>query len=280
MDAQWSDDFHHALHAALTGEREGYYADFGSLADVAAALTRGFVYAGQHSSYRGTTHGAPLPKGTSGHWLLGYLQNHDQIGNRARGERTSALLPTGLLQVGAALVLTAPFTPMLYMGEEWGASTPWQYFTDHQNEELAAAVREGRRSEFAAFGWDPADVPDPQDVATFERSRLDWSELEREPHRSLLQWHRDLIRLRAEWPDLRDGDLSAIDVHFDEDARWLVVRRGRLHVICNLAETDQDIPVEWVGPDAPQQLLASAPTVTMLAKSLQMPPTSAVVTLG
>src|SRR3954454_4475787 len=202
MDAQWSDDFHHALHAVLTGETDGYYADFGSLAHLATALTQGFVFTGQHCEYRGTTHGAPLPSSTSGHQLLGYLQDHDQVGNRARGDRMTALTTTGLLYVGAALVLTSPFPPMLFMGEEWGASTPWQYFTDHGNDELAEAVRDGRRAEFAAFGWRPEDVPDPQDIATFRRSQLNWDEVDTSPHRELLDWHRRLIQLRKSQPDL------------------------------------------------------------------------------
>jgi maltooligosyltrehalose trehalohydrolase len=259
MDAQWSDDFHHALHAVLTGERDGYYADFGSMADIARALTTGFVYAGQHSAYRGTEHGSPLTSSINANQLLGYVQNHDQIGNRARGDRASSLLPLGLLQVGAALVLTSPFTPMIFMGEEWGAGTPWQYFTDHQDDTLATAVREGRRAEFAAFGWNPEDVPDPQDPATYERSRLDWSELAREPHRTLLAWYRALIELRKEWPDLRDGDFSTVEVHYDETARWLVIRRGRIVIICNLSDEAQRIPVDR-GPNHAQTqiLLASA----------------------
>jgi maltooligosyltrehalose trehalohydrolase len=242
IDAQWSDDFHHALHAALTGERDGYYADFGSLDDVAAALAEGYVYTGQRSEHRGRRHGRPFT-GLSGHRLLGYLQDHDQVGNRALGERTSALLSRGQLEIGAALVLTSPFTPMLWMGEEWGASTPWQFFTDHDDPDLADGVRVGRREEFAAFGWDPEQVPDPQAVETFERSRLDWSELDKEDHAALLAWHRRLIQLRRAAPALADGDLAAVQVAYDEDERWLVVRRGDLVVVVNLAEAEQRVPV-------------------------------------
>jgi maltooligosyltrehalose trehalohydrolase len=242
IDAQWSDDFHHALHAALTGERDGYYADFGSLDDLAAALTGGYVYTGQRSDYRGRRHGRPFT-GLSGHRLLGYLQDHDQVGNRALGERTSALLSRGRLEIGAALVLTSPFTPMLWMGEEWGASTPWQFFTDHDDPDLAEGVRVGRREEFAAFGWDPAQVPDPQAVETFERSRLDWTELDEEDHAALLAWHRRLIQLRRTAPALADGDMEAVQAAYDEDERWLVVRRGDLAVVVNLAEAEQRVPV-------------------------------------
>ena len=161
LEAQWSDDFHHALHAVLTGERAGYYADFGALADLAKALTGAFVYDGRYSHFRGRRHGRPAT-GLTGDRFLGYLQNHDQVGNRAQGERSSHLLSPGRLKIAAALVLTSPFVPMLFQGEEWGATTPFQYFTDHEDAELARAVSEGRRSEFAAFGGDPEEVPVPK----------------------------------------------------------------------------------------------------------------------
>ncbi len=232
-DAQWSDDFHHALHAALTGERDGYYADFGEPEQVATALRGAYVYAGQHAPYRGRRHGRPvvdLPATA----FLGYLQDHDQIGNRATGERSSHLLSPDLLKVGAALVLTAPFVPMLFMGEEWGATTPWQYFTDHEDAGLADAVRKGRREEFRAFGWDPDDVPDPQDRATFERSKLDWSEVERPEHAELLDWHRRLVALRRSEPSLRDGSFADASVEGDV----LIVRRGNVEVVASLSGGD------------------------------------------
>jgi maltooligosyltrehalose trehalohydrolase len=272
MDAQWSDDFHHALHAALTGERDGYYVDFGPLADVATALQQGFVLSGQASRYRGRPHGAPLPHTVNGHRLIGYLQTHDQVGNRAQGERMSALVSRGLLQVGAALVLTSPFTPMLFMGEEWGAGTPWQYFTAHEHPELAKAVREGRRGEFAAFGWEPEQVPDPQDPATYDASLLDWAELDKEPHTTILNWHVALIGLRRSWPDLTDGRLPRVGVAYDEDARWLVVHRGRIAVACNLAPETQTLPLPGAAAGV---LLASEPgfvfageTVTIAGESV------------
>jgi maltooligosyltrehalose trehalohydrolase len=227
-DAQWSDDFHHALHAALTGERDGYYADFGSPEDVVTALTGAFVYDGRHSPYRQRRHGRPV-RDLPATAFLGYLQDHDQIGNRATGERSGHLLPPHLLEVGAALVLTAPFVPMLFMGEEWGASTPWQYFTDHEDAGLADAVRKGRREEFRAFGWD--DVPDPQDPATFHRSKLRWDEVERPAHAGLLDWHRRLIALRRTEPDLRDGAFPEARL----DGTRITVRRGGIEVVADLA---------------------------------------------
>jgi maltooligosyltrehalose trehalohydrolase len=234
VDAQWSDDIHHSLHALLTGERMGYYSDFGAIEDLAVSLEQAFVYTGQHSDYRRRRHGR-RPEGLAATKFLGYLQNHDQIGNRAQGDRSSALLSVDLLRVASAIVLTSPFVPMLFMGEEWAASAPFQYFTDHLDPELGHAVSQGRRREFAAFGWDPADVPDPQDPQTFERSKLDWKELDRSPHKEMLEWHRELIRLRRANPNFRDGAF-ATNVRFDEAERWLVYDRGPLTVACNFSK--------------------------------------------
>ncbi|HET7488123.1 MAG TPA: malto-oligosyltrehalose trehalohydrolase [Acidimicrobiales bacterium] len=233
IDAQWSDDFHHAVHALLTGEREGYYADFGSMAHLALALRRSFVYAGEHSPHRGRRHGRLDPT-LSGHRFVVCTQNHDQVGNRARGERLAALVGPGRLQLAAALVLTSPFVPLLFQGEEWAATTPFPYFTDHADPILGRAVREGRRAEFAAFGWDPEAVPDPQDPATFEQARLDWSEPGEKDHAAVLDWYRRLIALRRSVPALTDGRMDAVEVRFDEEAGWLVVTRGPVTVAGNI----------------------------------------------
>jgi maltooligosyltrehalose trehalohydrolase len=224
--AQWSDDFHHALHAALTGERDGYYADFGPLSYVAKAMQGAYVYDGQYSAYRDRRHGRPV-RDLPATAFLGYAQDHDQVGNRAFGERTSHLLSPAQLNVAAALVLTAPFVPMLFMGEEWGATTPWQYFTDHEDAALADAVRKGRREEFRAFGWD--DVPDPQDPATYERSRLDWSEVE--AHADLLDWHKALIALRRSESGLRDGRFATARA----EGTVLTVERGDVVVVADVS---------------------------------------------
>ncbi|MGI8808023.1 MAG: malto-oligosyltrehalose trehalohydrolase [Acidimicrobiales bacterium] len=229
MDAQWSDDFHHALHAVLTGERAGYYADFGSVGQLAKALRQAFVYAGCYSPHRRRRHGR-APAGIPATRFLGYLQNHDQVGNRAHGERSSMLLSDGLLKAAAALVLLGPSVPMLFQGEEWGASTPFLYFTDHDDPELGKAVTEGRRREFASFGWDPADVPDPQDPETFRRSKLDWDELAEPRHADLLDWHKRLIALRRSTQE----SVGEVHVDFDEEGRWVVLTRGPVTVACNL----------------------------------------------
>ncbi|MFI1016300.1 malto-oligosyltrehalose trehalohydrolase [Streptomyces sp. NPDC020965] len=260
VHAQWNDDFHHALHTALTGESQGYYADFAAapLAAVAKTLTRVFFHDGTYSSFRGRSHGRPVEVTTTpAHRFLGYAQTHDQIGNRALGDRLSATLSPGLLACAATLVLTGPYPPMLFMGEEWGARTPWQFFTDHTDPELAAAVREGRRREFAAHGWSAAELPDPQDPATRDRSRLDRSEREREPHARLLAWYRELIALRRDQPDLTDPDVSAVKVAYDEEARLLVMRRGEVRIAVNLGTAPADVPV---GPRA--RVLAAWEPVT------------------
>ncbi|MFJ3494495.1 malto-oligosyltrehalose trehalohydrolase [Streptomyces sp. NPDC086091] len=246
LHAQWNDDFHHALHTALTGESQGYYADFARdpFEAIARTLTGGYFHDGTYSSFRGRHHGRPLDRArTPAHRLLGYSQTHDQIGNRAQGDRLSASLSPGLLACAATLTLTGPFTPMLFMGEEWAAGTPWQFFTDHTDPELTEAVRRGRRREFAAHGWAEEDVPDPQDPATRERSCLDWSEPEREPHARVLAWYRALIALRHAHPDLTDPDLADLRVAHDSGARWLAFRRGDVRVVVNLGKEAAAIPL-------------------------------------
>jgi maltooligosyltrehalose trehalohydrolase len=274
IHAQWSDDFHHALHTVLTGERDGYYAAFGSLADLAKALERAFVYDGRYSKLRQRLHGRPA-SGLAGHSFLGYLQNHDQIGNRAKGERSSHLLSVGQLKIAAALVMTAPFIPMLFQGEEWGVSSPFLYFTDHEDPELARAVTEGRRREFAEFRSHAQDVPDPQARETFERSKLIWQEREKQPHRDLLDWHRRLIRLRRELPALSDGRLERVKVSFDEEERWLVMKRGSVAVSCNFAGRAQLVH-SGVGRDS-LLFLASDPNVRLAYDVVELPAESVAV---
>jgi maltooligosyltrehalose trehalohydrolase len=211
VDGQWADDFHHALHALLTGERSGYYAPYGTVADLAAALTQ------------------PGRTGMEPGRVVGFAQNHDQVGNRALGERLSQLLDPARLRLAAALVDCSAFLPLLFMGEEWGASTPFLFFSDHRDRAIARGTTAGRVREFEAFGWRQEDVPDPQAASTFERSRLDWSELDRRPHRSMLQWRRRLLRLRRETPELRAG--SPLEVVSDD--RWLAMTRGPVQVRCD-----------------------------------------------
>ena len=237
LHAQWCDDVHHTLHSALTGEGQGYYADFATagLTGLAHVFTRAFLHEGTWSSFRQRNHGAPVDtRRVPGHRFLAYLQNHDQIGNRATGDRLTETLSPGLLACGAALLFGSPFTPMLFMGEEWGARTPWQFFSHFPDAALRDAVREGRTREFAEHGWGDADVPDPNAESTFEDSKLDWSEPDQQPHATLLAVHRELIALRRARPELSDPWLEEVEVDIDEDVRTVVLHRGRLRVAVNL----------------------------------------------
>ena len=272
LTGQWSDDFHHALHAVLTGERQGYYQDFGSMAALAKTLRKVFFHDGSWSSFRGRSHGrrVDVAQLTADRFIC-YLQNHDQVGNRPAGDRISATLPPGLLKVAAGLVLTAPFTPMLFMGEEWGATTPWQYFTDHQDPGLGQAVADGRRAEFARHGWESAEVPDPQDEATYSRSKLDWSQLNAGPHRDLLTWYRELIALRRRWPELTDPRLDRVHTICDEAERWLMISRGQLRILANLGPSAARLPLH---AHTGQLLAASTAGTAVDADAAVLPPAS------
>ncbi|MBX9719606.1 MAG: malto-oligosyltrehalose trehalohydrolase [Microbacteriaceae bacterium] len=204
LTAQWSDDHHHAIHAAVSGESSGYYADFAVMDALQKTSVRGFFHDGTFSSFREREHGHPIPSAVPTWRLVTFAQDHDQIGNRAAGDRLSATLDEDMLAVTAVLNLTTPFTPMLFMGEEWGASTPWQFFTSHPEPELGRVTAEGRLAEFVKMGWDESVVPDPQDPETFARSRLDWDEPADGAHARLLQLHRDLIALRKSTTELTD----------------------------------------------------------------------------
>jgi maltooligosyltrehalose trehalohydrolase len=244
MTAQWDDDIHHAIHTAVSGERQGYYGDFGSLATLAQTLTHGYFHAGTYSSFRHRRHGRPLDTTTiPATRLLAYTLTHDQVGNRAVGDRPSQNLTFGQLAVKAALALGSPYTAMLFMGEEWGSSSPFQFFTSHPEPELGRATAEGRKAEFAAHGWDADEIPDPQDPATFERSKLNWDEVGTGEHARLLEIYRGLIRLRRTEPDFADPWLPHLRIDHDEDARWIVMFRGAFAVACNLNTESVLVPV-------------------------------------
>ncbi len=200
LDGQWSDDFHHALHALLTGEHSGYYRDFGQLQHLVRALRLGYVYTGQYSAYRQRRHGQQAHCCQTSQFVV-FTQNHDQVGNRARGERLSQLVSFNGLKLAAGVLILSPFTPLLFMGEEYGETAPFQYFTSHSDPDLMEAVRKGRREEFASFGWKNG-VPDPQDKETFLRSRLDQSLCRQGRHHALRRFYQELFRLRRELPVL------------------------------------------------------------------------------
>ena len=267
LDAAWADEWHHALHAALTGERSGYYEDFGSLDQLAKALRQAWVYDGGWSPHRQRRHGRP-PDGLGGDQFVVSTQNHDQVGNRAVGERSGALMSEGRLRVAAALLLCGAFTPLLFQGEEWAASTPFQYFTDHRDADLARAVTDGRRHEFAHFGWDPDEVPDPQAASTFEASKLVWAERGRPPHAAILDWYCQLVRLRRTRPELSDPRLDRIAVDVDERASTLVVTRGRIGLLVNVGDGERC----FACPDGAALLAASDPNVRREVDAVVVPP--------
>ncbi|MFP5251696.1 MAG: malto-oligosyltrehalose trehalohydrolase [Actinomycetes bacterium] len=249
LDAQWSDDFHHGVHVALTGETEGYYADFAPLTALGKVLERGFFHDGTYSSFRERDHGRPIDTDRSLSWrLVVSAQNHDQIGNRARGDRITEVLTESQLLCAALLLYAGPYTPMLFMGEEWAASSPFQFFTSHPEEELGRLTAEGRLAEFERMGWDPAVVPDPQDPATFERSKLDWAEARRERHARVLDGYRQLAGLRRELEALTDPHYARNAVEVDEAAGVLrlVRRAGRtdaVEIVVNVGSEPQTVPV-------------------------------------
>jgi maltooligosyltrehalose trehalohydrolase len=272
VDAAWADEWHHALHATLTGEKNGYYADFGPLSLLAKALRQAWVYDGMYSPFRGRVHGRS-PAGLDGNRFVVFTQNHDQVGNRAHGDRLAALVSSELLGVAAGLLLTSPFVPLLFQGEEWGTSTPFQYFTDHDDRQLGRLVSEGRRQEFATFGWRPDEIPDPQDPDTFYRSKLDWTELGQSRHAGILDWHRRLIARRRQVPALSDPRLDPVAVECDEVAGWLLLRRGPVTVAANLGGAICTLPVSG----SVRLLEASQASVNLSGPDLVLPPSTVAI---
>jgi maltooligosyltrehalose trehalohydrolase len=269
LQAQWCDDLHHALHVALTGETDGYYTDFGTPGALAKTLREAFFHAGTWSSFRGRTHGRPVdPSRTSGHRFLCYLQNHDQIGNRAQGDRMTATISHERMLCGAAIVLCSPYTPMIFMGEEWAATSPWQFFASFEDPDLAAAVRDGRREEFAEHGWGKAEVPDPMDVATVIRSTLPWGELHDPAHKSVYDTYRALIALRRAHPELADPRLDRFRV--DTEGDCLILHRGDRRVVVNLGTTEAEVVLD----QPPGPVLLSSADLEVTGTRLRVPPES------
>ncbi|MEZ5266339.1 MAG: malto-oligosyltrehalose trehalohydrolase [Acidimicrobiales bacterium] len=292
LDAQWADDLHHAVHVALTGERDGYYADFTGLPDVAKAWHGVFVRDGVYAPSMRRRHGRAVGELPPRRFVTS-LQNHDQIGNRARGDRIGQLVGPARQKIGAALVLLAPTVPMLFQGEEWAASTPFQYFTDHTDPALADAVRDGRRREFAAFGWRPEDVPDPQAAATFEASTLRWDERHHGVHADMADWYRTLLELRRRFPagaasllgglgvlgglgGLGEGvDRHRVEVAAIDDRR-LHARLGVLQLLVNLGRGDATFELDRL-PGAGVALLAASGAVALDGGEARLGPDSVAV---
>jgi maltooligosyltrehalose trehalohydrolase len=267
MDAQWNDDFHHALFTVLHTEPGGYYSDFGTMAKLAKSLTDVFVYDGAYSVYRNRRHGRPVD-GLSAHHFFGFIQNHDQVGNRATGDRIEQVVRMDRAKIAAGLVLLGPFVPLLFQGEEFAASTPFLYFADHEDPEMARAVSAGRKREFAAFGFTEQEIADPEARETFERSRLDWRETSEGKHAEMLDWYRDLIRLRRRSVSLNDGDLGHMSVRYDEQRRWLSMKRGEMCVLVNLGEGAVSFDVQ----DGASVALVSRDGVDAVSGKILLPP--------
>jgi maltooligosyltrehalose trehalohydrolase len=259
LDAHWNDDFHHAVHALLTKEHSGYYGDFTGPGVLAKVVAQGYALDGGYSAFRKTNHGHPygdLPRDR----LVAYVQSHDQIGNRACGERLHQIAGLDRARIAAALLFVSPFVPMIFQGEEWAASTPFLFFTDFKSEELRQTVRAGRAAEHAGAGWGCAP-PDPTDGATRDRSVLRWEERDERDHATMLAWYRALVEARRTLPGLRDARAGTARVHRDGDL--LVVERGEVSLVCNLGAEPARAELRHV-------LIAS----TGLANSSELPPLS------
>ncbi|HEV3208552.1 MAG TPA: malto-oligosyltrehalose trehalohydrolase [Terriglobales bacterium] len=251
LDAQWHDDFHHALYSLLTGEREGFLMDFGSLSDLAKSIADGFVFDRRYSRYRRRHYGSSS-KGRPGEQFVGFIQNHDQIANTSRGKRLSSLVSFSQQKLAAVLTLCSPFVPLLFMGEEYGETAPFLYFTSFENADLAKAVTDGRKREMGAH-YSASAFADPQDPATLERSKLDWSRPTITPHAEVLRLYHDLIALRKQHPSVGNCRKDLSEVKFDERAGWLILQRadpsaGRALTVCNLSGDAQSIPVPSAAP--------------------------------
>ena len=278
LHGQWADDVHHALHVLLTGETQGYFADFADPDALGKVLTRTpFFHDGTYSTFRGRVHGRRVePTITPGWRYVASLQTHDQVGNRGVGDRIHHTISPGRHAVGAALLLTSPYTPMLFMGEEWGAATPWQYFTDHDEEWLAESIRAGRQAEFAEHGWS-GEVPDPQHASTAQASVLRWEELGQPGHAQMLGFYRDLLRLRRELPALRETPLGAGSLTREPSGsgggELVGVTRGVVRVLARLGGAGDSL-VE-VGAGA--RVLTAFGDAQLTEGSLRLPPDSVAV---
>ncbi len=276
MDSQWSDDFHHSLFTLLYTKEPGmgYYDDFGSITDLHKALKHAFIYDGEYSKYRKHKHGRPV-EGLSAHHFVHFDQNHDQVGNRAFGERLEHLCGLDAAKVAIGLVLTAPYVPMLFMGEEWVTSSPFLYFADHEDEDMRKLVAEGRRNDFAAFGFG-ADVPNPEDMETFERSKLNWDEIKEGKHAEMLAWTKALIKLRRSSVCLNDGSMHRLIVSSDSVRKTLMMHRDEVRVFVNFG--DAPYMFDLLEGEAPA--LISREGVSLNGRTMTIPPVTLAILLS
>jgi maltooligosyltrehalose trehalohydrolase len=240
FDTQWADDFHHSLHTLLTGEQDGYYEGFPPrVSNLARVLKEGYLYVGQHSTYRGRKYGLK-PKTRNGAQFVISSQNHDQVGNRMTGERLPSIVSIEKVRQAAAAIILSPFIPMLFMGEEYGETAPFQYFTSHSDADLIEAVRKGRREEFDDFTW-KGEPPDPHDEQTFNASKLNWNLAQRDEHASLRRLYKQLLAFRRDIPALRDLDLDKVETHADDEHRLLLIKRQQTLLAFNFSNVEQTL---------------------------------------
>jgi maltooligosyltrehalose trehalohydrolase len=278
MDSQWSDDFHHALFTLLYTSKndaeKGYYSDFGSMADLHKALKHAYVYDGKYSAYRMRRHGRPV-ESLSAHHFVHFDQNHDQVGNRAFGERLEHLCGLPAAKVAIGLVLLAPYVPMLFMGEEWATTSPFLYFADHEDEEMRKSVAEGRKRDFACFGFGD-EVPNPEEMETFTKSKLNWKEIGEGKHAEMLEWTKKLIHLRRCTVSFNDGNMHHLQVSTDNVKRTLVMQRDEGRVVANLGSE----PFGFDLLEGESLKLASCDGLTATDGHLEIPPMSLAVLMS
>ncbi len=277
MDAQWSDDFHHALFTVLykpMQQEASYYGDFGTIADLHKSLKHVFVYDGQYSRNRKRRHGRPVD-GVSAHHFVHFTQNHDQVGNRGWGERLNHLVGLHGAKVATGLLLTAPYIPMLFMGEEWAASAPFLYFADHDDEAMRKSVAEGRQREFGGLS-SAGDIPNPEDEKTFELSKLNWQEQAEGEHAEMLAWTKALIQLRGRSVCLNDGDIHRLMVSSSEEHRTLIMQREEARIVVNFGDQTYAVATlegEWLE-------LVSRPGIEVEDDCLHLPPMTLAVLMS
>ncbi|MFH1338608.1 MAG: malto-oligosyltrehalose trehalohydrolase [Candidatus Omnitrophota bacterium] len=292
IDAQWCDDFHHSVHALLTGEDTGYYADFGKIGHLVKSLREGFVYSWDYSGYRKKRHGS-CSRDIPANRLVAFIQNHDQAGNRMFGERLAGLVPFEALKLAAGVLLFSPYVPLLFMGEEFAEESPFLYFVDHSDPGLIKAVREGRKREFDSFRW-RQEPPDPQSIETFLRSKLKWENRDKSKHRAMLDFYKELIRLRKESAPLANLNKNNLKVWGTEEKRLLFMERwhsvSRVYCIMNFSDREASFfpdfiegkagklidssDVRWLGPGSgmpgtlqrPRELVAKPFCLVMYKK--------------
>lgn len=272
LDAQWSDDFHHTIHTLLTKEQGGYYVDFGKISQLKKVLQKGFAYTGDYSVFHQKNHGRPSSI-NEGRKFVSFIQNHDQVGNRARGERLNHLVSYDKFKIAALINLMSPFMPILFQGEEWAATTPFLFFCNHQDPEIVRATREGRQKEFS-LSHESQTIPDPEAEETFQKSKLNWDEVSQAEHQKILTWYRQLICIRKNHLSKTPDDLRKTIVNIEEEKNIMTLSYESLTVIINFSQIKQDVKFN----DTHEIILESSLDVKRFEDKIILPAFSAIIT--